>query len=96
MIDRAKSAFISCDVSTTSVVFVGPLILNFRRIINASLRLGAAALACVSEMKDHGVIIGSKLTFTSHIHLIVSQVSIRANLIQKCFVFTDMSTPIRA
>ena len=62
----------------------------------ASLRLGAATLPCVSEMKDLGLTIDNMLTLTSRINHIVYQALIRVNPIKKCFVSKDVSTLIRA
>jgi len=60
---------------------------------DASLRLGVTTLPCIGEMKDLGF---NKITFTTQIIHIVSQASVRANLIKKCFVSGDVSTLIRA
>jgi hypothetical protein len=50
-------------------------------------------LPSVTEINDLDVVIDSK-PFTSHIYRVVAQASVRANLIEKYFIFKDVSTLI--
>ena len=61
-----------------------------------SLLLNNVCLAVVDEVQDLGVSVDSRLTFHTHIKQDVMRVSVRANLIYKCFISRDVFTLIRA
>ena len=68
---------------------------NFN-IDDTSMHLSTCVLPSVTEINYLGVVINNKLSFTSHIHRVVAQASVRANLIKKCFISKDVSTLILA
>ena len=65
-------------------------------LCKSNLLLNDVSLTIVEELKDLGVIIDSRLTFATHIKQTVVRVSVRANLIHKCFISRDVFTLMRA
>jgi ribonucleases P/MRP protein subunit RPP40 len=61
-----------------------------------SLLLNDVSLAVVEQVKDLGVLIDSRLSFTPHIKEAVVRANVRANLIHKCFISRDVFTLVRA
>ena len=61
--------------------------------------LTTAALTCccdVSELRDLGVIVDSRLTFSAHINSIVSKAHLRANQILRCFLSRSPEILVKA
>jgi hypothetical protein len=59
---------------------------------NTELKLGDNVIPATGDVKDLGVLIDNKLTFTAHINHIVTKALARANLISKCFISNDTFT----
>jgi ribonuclease P/MRP protein subunit RPP40 len=63
---------------------------------NIELKLGDNVIPLANDVKDLGVHIDSKLSFTVHINHIVTKASARATLISKCFISKDTLTLMHA
>ena len=73
-----------------NAMYVGNLEHNFQLLLNGN------PLPVANEVKDLGVFVDDKLTFTSHVNQIVKRAFSRANLIHKCFLSRDVGTLTRA
>jgi hypothetical protein len=60
-----------------------------KQFIQPVYTLNNAIICNVVELRDLGVLVDSRLTFSSHINAIVSKAHIRANQILRCFLSRD-------
>jgi hypothetical protein len=63
---------------------------------NIELKLGVNVIPLANDVKDLGVHIDNKLSFTVHINHIVAKAFARASLISKCFTSKDILTLMQA
>ena len=74
------------------------MLISLHSDTNNDLRyyIGGNAVNTVDKMKDLGVIVDSRLRFTTHINQIVARAFVTVNLLYKCFTSRDTATLVRA
>jgi hypothetical protein len=73
-----------------NVMFVG------NSTYNVTFNINANVLDAVDKVKDLGVIVDAKLTFSDHINQLVKRAFIRSNLICKCFISRNVDNLLQA
>ena len=64
-----------------------------RNPVQTTYRIGTTALESVSSIRDLGIILDSKLTFSDHIHRTVSQANRALGLLIRSFQTGDLKEP---